>query len=98
MPRGVAVECTIRTNGVLLDDEWAASLAENHYLVGLSIGGPGDRRAVELAARPPWHQRARSQPDPLGSCGTRSCRSGVTDVFALVRVPFTGSQHSPGRM
>ena len=40
VPRGVAVERTIQTNGVLLDDEWAAFLAENHYLVGLSIDGP----------------------------------------------------------
>ncbi len=29
-----------QTNGVLLDDPWAAFLAENHFLVGLSIDGP----------------------------------------------------------
>ena len=34
------VERTIQTNGVLLDDEWADFLAENEYLVGLSIDGP----------------------------------------------------------
>jgi uncharacterized protein len=36
----MSVERTIQTNGVLLDDEWAAFLAENQYLVGLSIDGP----------------------------------------------------------
>ena len=40
VPAGMAVERTIQTNGVLLDDEWAAFLAENDYLVGLSIDGP----------------------------------------------------------
>jgi uncharacterized protein len=40
IPAGMAIERTIQTNGVLLDDEWAAFLAENDYLVGLSIDGP----------------------------------------------------------
>jgi uncharacterized protein len=40
VPAGVAVERTLQTNGVLLDDEWCAFLAENDYLVGLSIDGP----------------------------------------------------------
>jgi uncharacterized protein len=40
VPPGMAVERTIQTNGVLLDEAWAAWLAENEYLVGLSIDGP----------------------------------------------------------
>jgi uncharacterized protein len=40
VPPGMAVERTLQTNGVLLDDEWCAFLAENGYLVGLSIDGP----------------------------------------------------------
>jgi len=40
VPAGVQVERTIQTNGVLLDDAWAEFLAENDYLVGLSIDGP----------------------------------------------------------
>ncbi len=40
VPAGMDVERTLQTNGVLLDDEWAAFLAENKYLVGLSIDGP----------------------------------------------------------
>jgi uncharacterized protein len=31
---------TIQTNGTLVDDEWAAFLKENNYLVGLSVDGP----------------------------------------------------------
>ena len=42
IPAGMAVERTIQTNGVLLDDEWAVFLADNDYLVGLSIDGPRD--------------------------------------------------------
>jgi len=40
LPKGWQVERTIQTNGTLLDDEWAAFLAENGILVGLSIDGP----------------------------------------------------------
>ena len=40
LPAGWQVERTIQTNGTLLDDEWAAFLAENDVLVGLSIDGP----------------------------------------------------------
>jgi uncharacterized protein len=40
LPAGWDVERTIQTNGTLLDDEWAAFLAENNVLVGLSIDGP----------------------------------------------------------
>jgi uncharacterized protein len=40
LPEGWAVERTIQTNGTLLDDEWAAFLAEHDVLVGLSMDGP----------------------------------------------------------
>ena len=46
VPAGMHVERTIQTNGVLLDDEWAAFLAENDYLVGLSIDGPRELHDV----------------------------------------------------
>ena len=31
---------TIQTNGILIDEEWCAFLAENRFLVGLSLDGP----------------------------------------------------------
>ncbi|HEV2417589.1 MAG TPA: anaerobic sulfatase maturase [Terriglobia bacterium] len=34
------VENAFQTNGILLDDRWVEFLAENHFLVGLSIDGP----------------------------------------------------------
>src|SRR5580693_2417912 len=37
--RGVALEHTIQTNGILLDEEWCEFLRENNFLVGLSIDG-----------------------------------------------------------
>lgn len=39
---------TLQTNGTLIDDEWAAFLKKNDYLVGLSIDGP---RAMHDAYR-----------------------------------------------
>lgn len=37
---GKTVENAFQTNGTLLNDEWGAFLAENRFLVGLSIDGP----------------------------------------------------------
>jgi uncharacterized protein len=37
---GQRIENDLQTNGVLLNDEWAAFLKEHRFLVGLSIDGP----------------------------------------------------------
>lgn len=37
---GKRIENAFQTNGVLLDDEWGDFLAQNKFLVGLSIDGP----------------------------------------------------------
>ncbi len=37
--RGIPVHYAIQTNGMLVDEEWAAFFAENRFLVGLSIDG-----------------------------------------------------------
>ena len=34
------MQYTIQTNGTKVDDEWAAFLKENGFLVGLSVDGP----------------------------------------------------------
>ena len=39
---GKRIENAFQTNGVLLDDTWAEFLAENRFLVGLSIDGPAE--------------------------------------------------------
>ncbi|MDR3437392.1 anaerobic sulfatase maturase [Telmatospirillum sp.] len=39
---GRRIENTFQTNGTLLDDDWCKFLAENEFLVGLSLDGPED--------------------------------------------------------
>jgi uncharacterized protein len=41
-PRGSTVSNTLQTNGVLIDGEWARFLAEESFLTGVSLDGPGD--------------------------------------------------------
>lgn len=38
--QGDVVANAVQTNGTLIDDQWAGFLAENNFLVGLSIDGP----------------------------------------------------------
>lgn len=37
--RGLPVQYALQTNGVLLDEDWAQFLGENHFLVGVSLDG-----------------------------------------------------------
>ncbi|MEW5838147.1 MAG: anaerobic sulfatase maturase [Pseudomonadota bacterium] len=39
---GQRIENDLQTNGILLDDEWCAFLAQHRFLVGLSIDGPAE--------------------------------------------------------
>jgi len=39
---GKQITNSFQTNGTILDDEWCAFLAENRFLVGLSLDGPED--------------------------------------------------------
>ncbi len=53
---------TLQTNGTLLDDEWAAFLHENEFLVGISIDGPAeihDRYRVDKGGRPTFARVVR---------------------------------------
>lgn len=52
---GRTIENAFQTNGTLLDDEWGAFLAENRFLVGLSIDGPAhlhDAYRVDRGGQP----------------------------------------------
>lgn len=60
--RGRVVENSLQTNGTLLTEEWCQFLAENGWLVGISIDGPQDvhdayRRS--RMGRPSWAQVMR---------------------------------------
>lgn len=52
---GKKIENAFQTNGTLIGDDWAAFLADNRFLVGLSIDGPRelhDARRVTRAGTP----------------------------------------------
>ena len=40
--QGKRIENALQTNGILIDDAWSEFLAENNFLVGLSVDGPRD--------------------------------------------------------
>ncbi len=59
---GKRIENALQTNGVLLDDEWCSFLAENRFLVGLSIDGPRklhDRYRVDKGGAPTFDRVMR---------------------------------------
>ncbi len=61
--RGKRIENALQTNGILLDDGWCGFLAENRFLIGLSIDGPGelqDRYRVDKGGSPTFDRVARS--------------------------------------
>lgn len=37
--KGIKIYNALQTNGILIDDEWCKFLAENHFLVGISVDG-----------------------------------------------------------
>ncbi len=54
--KGLRIANALQTNGTLLDDEWGRFLAENAFLVGISVDGPEQ-----------IHNRFRPYPDGRGS-------------------------------
>ncbi|MEJ2035811.1 MAG: anaerobic sulfatase maturase [Maritimibacter sp.] len=54
-PDGVRIENSLQTNGMLVDDDWAAFFAREGFLIGISIDGPKqihDRYRRDRAGRP----------------------------------------------
>lgn len=54
-PAGMKINNAFQTNGILLDNAWGTFLAENDFLVGISIDGPKkihDRYRVDRAGWP----------------------------------------------
>jgi len=103
-PSWMRVENDLQTNGTLLDDDWCSFLAENDFLVGLSIDGPRD-----------LHDRYRTYKDGRGSFddvfraskllrkhkarfNTLSCVNRVTAKHPLEVYRFLRDEVSPERM
>ncbi len=56
---GKKIENAIQTNGTLLDDKWCSFLAENKFLVGISIDGPAhlhDAYRVDRGKKPTFER------------------------------------------
>lgn len=56
---GKRITNALQTNGTLLDDDWGAFLADNEFLVGLSVDGPErlhDAYRVDKQGRPTFAQ------------------------------------------
>ncbi|MCT4708841.1 anaerobic sulfatase maturase [Enterobacteriaceae bacterium H11S18] len=54
-PKHQRIENDLQTNGVLINDKWAAFLKKHHFLVGISIDGPReihDRFRVTRSGKP----------------------------------------------
>lgn len=61
--QGRQINNCLQTNGTLLNDEWCAFLAENHFLVGLSIDGPQpfhDQYRLTRDGQPTWERVVRA--------------------------------------
>ena len=61
--QGRQINNCLQTNGTLLNDEWCAFLAENHFLVGLSIDGPQpfhDQYRLTRGGQPTWERVVRA--------------------------------------
>jgi uncharacterized protein len=72
-PAGRLISNDLQTNGTLLSDDWCAFLAEQKFLVGLSIDGPRELHDSYRVTR-----RGASSFDDVFSAAQRLKRHGVT--------------------
>jgi serine-type anaerobic sulfatase-maturating enzyme len=87
LPPGRSVSNDLQTNGTLLDEQWCVFLAENEFLVGLSIDGP---REFHDAHRP--DKGGGGSFDKVFAAAERLKRHGV--VFsALTTVNRLNAEH-----
>jgi uncharacterized protein len=65
--KGIIIANAFQTNGLLLDDQWCAFLAEHRFAVGISIDGPGDIHDAYRRTRDggPTFDRIRKAVDAL---------------------------------
>lgn len=101
LPEGWNCWNNLQTNGTLLDEEWCAFLADNHFDVGLSIDGPQwlhDKYRKDRQGNGTWQRafdavrRLQShgiQPDLLCTVTSDSARDPVA-VYRALRELGTG--------
>ena len=82
------IEYTIQTNGVLIDEDWAAFFKENDVLVGLSVDGPRE-----------LHDTYRVDKRGLGSfdrvmAGYEHLKAADVDVNVLCTVHASNQDHA----
>ena len=73
LPRGFRVWNNLQTNGLLINDEWARFLADNHFDVGLSIDGTElvhDENRRDVLGKGTF-ERVRKAADCLKKAGIR---------------------------
>ena len=62
-PHGVRLRISMQTNGLLIDEEWAEWMSDNHVLVGISLDGPKelhDRYRTDAGGRGTFERVMRS--------------------------------------
>lgn len=93
---GQRIQNDLQTNGTLLDEEWAAFLKENRFLVGLSIDGPReihDRYRIFKGGQPTFDKvfrtaqilRRHEVPFNTLTCVHRLNASRPLDVYRFLR-------------
>ncbi|OQB38334.1 MAG: Anaerobic sulfatase-maturating enzyme [Candidatus Hydrogenedentes bacterium ADurb.Bin179] len=98
---GKPVHNALQTNGILIDDAWAAFLAEHKFLVGLSLDGPErfhDTYRRDMGGRPTF-KRVMASMETLKrhgvdfnilACVNRETAAAPEDVYRFLRAHGSG--------